>query len=773
MIAPRAGGRARQVLLLVVLLAAAGVLAAVVDQHDPIRHWLVFVYARLWLYGILFVAASLAAGNLLLRRLLPEVGPLGERFVTALALGVLIFVWGIFLAGMAGGLGRVFFFAWPALLLGAGGRRLGADLSRAWRRLRPFGFRLIQPGGPIEAAAAVMLVLGLVAVYLMVITPSNVAFDAQWYHLGIAEHYASSGRIGPFAEGWFLGTLPHLSSLLYTWAFTSPGDLFEHVALSSHLEWLLFLATLAGMAPLARRLLDGARTPFAAAALFLFPGIFVYDSSLTTMGDHVLAFWAPPLALALARLRRWFAWREAVVAALLAAGAAVTKIQSMYLVLPALLAVLVWTTRRRRWRVGAVFACTALAATSLYWLKNAVFHHDPFYPFLHGVFPARPFRPGAAALVKADQLAVQFALQGTPLQKVLETLKAQVTFSFLAHDWPTFHGERPIIGSLFTLLLPALVLVRARVQVWLLAAAVQIGVAAWFVTHHEDRFLQSLVPWMAAVTTALLVLAWRRGGWAVRAALALLVAVQVVSSADLYFLRTHAMVGDSVLKKTIDHLSAGHDKRYEGRLRIDNGLQDVAKEIPKGAKVLLHEIHPKLGVGAPTVLDADRFQLGIDYLGSPSPETTLALWRGLGITHVLWRADRGGMTYETLALEAVFADAMEHFGDKPKRVVGLELSELRASPARAGADAPTRLAWLGCGGDPVAGVYSPRGLTERRVERRLDASQLAGDPAAALAGVSLLILRPACPEMKAATAEIERSFRRLIQAGDVALWTRP
>ena len=47
-----------------------------------------------------------------------------------------------------------------------------------------------------------------------------------------------------------------------------------------------------------------------AAALFLFPGILVYDSAPALMADHVMAFWVPPLALALLRFRRWFTPRE-------------------------------------------------------------------------------------------------------------------------------------------------------------------------------------------------------------------------------------------------------------------------------------------------------------------------------------------------------------------------------------------------------------------------------------------------------------------------------
>ncbi len=62
--------------------------------------------------------------------------------------------------------------------------------------------------------------LALAVVYLSIMVPENAAFDARSYHLPIAEHYATWGRIGRFPEGWFAGALPHLASWLYTWPFT-------------------------------------------------------------------------------------------------------------------------------------------------------------------------------------------------------------------------------------------------------------------------------------------------------------------------------------------------------------------------------------------------------------------------------------------------------------------------------------------------------------------------------------------------------------------------
>jgi hypothetical protein len=769
--ASRLPALARQAVLLAAFLVGLVIFARTANEHYPLRHWLLFVYARLWLLGLTFLLVSLAAGWQLLGWLLPEPAAPDERLVVALALGVLVFVWGIFLFGIFGWLGTPVFVGWPAALLAFGGPKLVRDFRRAWRRLRPFGFRLLQPRTTIEAAAAAALVVGLVAIYLPVITPANVSFDALWYHLPIAEQYATSGRIRPFAEGWYLGAIPQLASLVYTWAFMSPGGLFEHVALAAHLEWFLFLATLAGVSVLTRRLLGGVRAPYAAAALFLFPGIFLYDSGLALMADHVLAFWAAPLALALLRLRRWFKPREAVVAALMTAGAALTKYQSSYLVTAAIVGVVFWTVRRRRLMPLAAFAGTGILATSAHWLKNLIFYGDPLYPFLHSVFPSHPFREGGERFISTDHLAVQFALHGTLAFKLRATLKALFTFSFIPHDWPAFHGERPVFGSLFTLLLPVLLFVRAAPELWLVTVGAHLGIAIWFMTSHEDRYLQALLPWMAACTAAFLALAWRKGTRPVRGALVALVAFQIAWGADLYFLPSHAMIGESILKRTIDHLAAGHQKRYEERFRM-GGLEDVAPALPKGAKVLLHEFCEKFGIGKPTVADLDEWQLGIDYFKSATPQDTYALWRRMGVTHVVWKTERNASSYEQVAREAVFFHALQVYGEEPRAYGSYLLSALKLGPTPPGAATPTRVAWLGCEADPPTGIYIPANVNLRKPERAIAPLDLANDAAPALAAASVAILRANCPDMAAAAAELNGSFRRVLGAGAVSLWLR-
>ena len=326
-----------------------------VSDFYPLKHWLFFTFLRCWLGCALFLLASAVSGLFIVDRVLPRPPPLDERLLLSIGTGTLVFFWGMFVGGLLGVLGPVFFFALPLLLLA-----LGAKTAwRLWKRVRPrlarFGVQMFMPRSGVELAAALLLGVSVLAVYLDVITPLNVGADAHWYHLPMAEHYAAAGAIRPSPEGWYFFAFPHLATILYTWAYLAPGQLHDKIALCSHLEFTLLLVTLVGVSVLTRRLLGGRRHPFAAAAFFLFPGIFVYDSSLITQADHVLAFWGCLLGVVLVRLGRDYIWNEAALVGVMLAGALLTRYQSIYYLIPTGLFVAVLAVYRRRWAPGATW----------------------------------------------------------------------------------------------------------------------------------------------------------------------------------------------------------------------------------------------------------------------------------------------------------------------------------------------------------------------------------------------------------------------------------
>ncbi len=732
----RRGGLVPALLLLAV--AAAALWWA--DRFIPIRYWLFFRYLGYWACVALFVLPSWAAGLRLLPVVLRAPARLGERLSWGLALGVLLFFGGVFVAGALSLYGHLFFFAWPALLAVWGGPAAWRELDRARRHLRRFGFRLFLPRGPLEAAAAALLLLGVVAVYLQVLLPNNVGADAVWYHLPIAEHYVAAGGIRPFREGWYNGALPQLSSFLYGWAFQSPGSLFDHIALSAHVEFVLFLATLGTIGVLARRL-AGARVPFAGALMFLFPGFLVYDSSLIVGADHVLAFWAPPLALAVLRWGRRFETREAILVALLTGGALLTKYHALLFLVPLSLWAVAAAVRCRRFRPLLVWGATAVAVWSPHWAKNWLFYGDPFYPLLHRWLPSHPLPPGAADLMAEVLMTPAFRFTGTVHQKLLDLLQIPFSFSFTTHDWD-FHGPRPIFGSLFTCLLVALPFVRARLRLWLVIVAVHVGVLVWWVTAHEDRYLQALLPAMVACSAALLVLIWRRGLLA-RAAVLVLVGSQAIAGADVYFYRAHGMAGDNPLKLFVDYVNLEHGGQYDQQRRVwgDLDQNDLSGRLPKGSKLLAHAYTEKLGPGIPSVIDARGWQAAIDYLALPTPAAALALWRRLGVTHVWWdQSLPSNRDMDMMAREGVFQRAAALLVPRTEPVHHYQVGALVSNFDAAAAAAPTRIAWIGCGNDPPTGVYDARALAEGRGGQDIG---LAGRPA--LANANVVLRRVSCP----------------------------
>jgi hypothetical protein len=669
-------------------------------QHFyPVRDWLVWLYAPIWLASLVWALACLAGGHAIVTRLRRDPLPLREHLVFAFACGVLAFGIGIFLIGLAGGLGLATFFGLPALMLALGGRSLLAFGRRAARHLRQ-ARRVARGGRTSFGSYAVFLfgALGVVALYLNVLTPFNIAYDARWYHLGIAEHYAASHGIRRFAEGWFPGALPHLASLQYTWAFLAPTrELFTRIELAAHLEVVVFLATLASIPILVRWLLRGRRAPLAWVAVFLFPGVLVYDATLNAAADHMLAFWAVPLVLTARRFWRTGSARDATCVAIAAAGAALTKYQAVYILAPVALALLgraLWRIPRSAPRtiIRAVAAGTGTFGllTSIHWLKNTIWYGDPFYPLLHAWLPSHPWNPDvdlAATMQPAD-----FKPTGSLLHKLGETLASLVTFPFAAHDWPRFHRDWPTFGFLFVLMLPFAFLVRGAGRIVALAGAALAGVGIWYFTYHQDRYLQSLVPWMAAVLAALCVRLWA-AGWMGRAALVPLLALQIVWGGDHYAFPTHTMLSERPLALTMNLLSSGFDGQVATRTSVPSDLLDVGKTLPPGARVLLHELHRRLGIAAPGVSDTRGMQGAFSYRRARSPRDVWNSWRELGVTHVTWLPTP--LSLEAWADEAVFYDFAAKYLVNVVRPGGVPVGALPVQPPPARPYGAAAL--LGCG----------------------------------------------------------------------------
>ncbi len=711
--------RARRVGPPLVLLAALVAFAVFLDGFYPLRQWLFFRYAGYWVAVAVWALGCLSVGHLVVRALSRVPLPPTEHVVASFAAGVLAFYVLMSAAGALGLFGTAWFFALPLGMLAAGGVSLGRWLSRCRRHFGGAATRA-ERRSPLAWLPWLFGLAGLAMVYFVILTPENVQFDARWQHLALAEQYAHVGGVRRFGEGWMIATNPHLASLLYTWAFLLPwGRLFDRVELAAHIEFVALLFTLAAIPPAVRRLVPGARAAGSWAALFLFPGIFLYDSSLAGGADHIAALFALPIFLQLLRVLPRLEPRGMALLALVLAGGAMTKVTALLLFLPGVLLALalrvLWlgvgravpgVPRANAWRGPLAALAAGLAVTSPFWLRNWLWYGDPLYPSLHAVLSPRPWTADAANSFEWAFKDAQSWKPAPGLAGLVENLKILFTYSFVPHDWARFHGDVPVFGSLFSILSLSLPFLRPNRRLWGLVGCVGVALLVWYRIHHQDRYLQTILPWMAAATAATMVLLWRRG-WLTRTLLGGLVLLQVVWGGDVWFLPNHGIIGSPV-KKVADLLSAGFRKDYEARFEGFAPWPEVSAALPSDATVLLHDHHTHLGLARATVSDWPGWQFGLSYGRLGSPQDVWQAYRELGVTHLVWgkEVSKGS---DSLAGDLNFFETATRFTE-PRQLVGGQLvAKLPEIPPSS--EAWTEVLVLGCKGLYPPGLYRREQLT--------------------------------------------------------------
>lgn len=712
---------ARRWSLAALLAAGVVVFVTIVDAHQPIGGWIFFRYLRAALFAAIFAGACVVAGHAVVVRMLRCVLPLEEHLAVASALGVLVFFLVSFLFGVLGLYGLPFFLLAPGMLILLPSRDFLRSAARVRRHVGRLHARLTLH--PLRAAILGFGCVGMLLVWFPILTPQNASYDARWYHLPIAEHYVAAGRIAPFSEGWVLGAQPHLASLLYAWAFSVPVPFFDRVETAAHIELAIFVMTLVGIVAIVRRTL-GERSPLAWVAVFLFPGIFCYDSGLVLGADHVAALWAAPIYLLGLRFMETPSKALGGLLGAVIAGAIATKYTAaIMLPLPAFMIAAAIAARARRgsalpWAEVACCAFSIVAVAAPYWLKNVIFYGDPLFPLLRRSLPAHPWSAAAEA-----PYATWFTLR-TPslsLSAVLDAAKTLATFSFVPHDFAEYHGERPVFGSLFTLLTPILLFWRRRRLDWLFAGA-YLGIVGWFFIHQYDRYLQALLPWMASATAVALTHLWRQGV-AVRLATGSLVALQVVWGGDVPFLAAHRASASAILATTVGFLGQSDPKESSARLTAYPEWEAMRDALPRGAKVLVHEEVIHFGLGAESALDYPGYQ-GALYWGETGASTPADVWRILrahGVTHVVWANNLDHAT-DTVAGAFAFFDFAAHHTTRIGIYGAFVLAALSDKPPAASVTG--EVAYYPCDTDPlfVPGVYPLEAMARAPGDRRPAAS---------------------------------------------------
>ncbi len=657
------------------LTCGAGALLFVhlISERVALSRWAPWVLLGMWCWELLLTLACASAGLLLVRKVARlQVSSL-EALALALPVGLVLFIVGMYAGGFLGILRPWFAVALPLALLLAGAREAREEVRRIVARpLAPYS-RL-----DLAIGAFGMLAVGIL--YLGVITPDAVNYDASWNHLVIAQDYAREGRIGAFPGDW-VKNVPHLGSIVNTWAFMVPGYSRPvlHWMLALHDEFTIVMWTALGVAAGVQLMAEDENLHGGWVALFLFPGLFVYDGNIGAAADHFLGVFILPLVITAFRLLQSFEWRRAVLVGALAGGALLTKLHAVYVLLPL---TLVFGARFIGFAVGhvrnksdsrlvqaalagAVAVGIAVLLLSLHFAKNYYYFGNPFFPLAQGKFGGSP--EIADAQLQMDNLFADWRWHPPAgAQKYWEALKLVFTFSFVPHY--SFINDLPVFGSLFTLCLP-LLLVTGRARALWLGAAVGVGALfTWACTFWVDRNLQLLLPTVAAVTGAILVRVHRLGLLA-RAGVVVLVAVQLAWAIPLYFSGTERIFDSIALLKS----------SYEGSLnsKLNNYRKpyvDLGKWLPPDALVMLHDNHIMLGIDRPVLLDWVGFQGVIDYRKFRSAADLGRRLHELGVTHVAYVP--GGRAAASKQEEVIFAAFLQSYERKAKSFGGVRVFAL-------------------------------------------------------------------------------------------------
>lgn len=678
-----------------VLLGGLGTLAATGHHHYPIQKWLFWRYAGYWVGCIVLATGWLSVGHLAVRRVFKVRLPLHAHLAVSLSMGVFAYQLLMFFLGVAQAYRPVTFFLFPIVPLALSAWPAYKDARRYVLRLRA------QKTRPMGAGLLAMILglAGLAMVYFSILTPENVQFDARWKHLAIAEDFVVHHGIRRFPEGWVFSARPHASSFLYAWAFMLPkGLLFDHMVLSAHIEFVIFLLSVwFGIPALVRSMAPGADPRWVWAARFVFPGVFLYDSSLSAGADHIGSAFAIPIALLLMRsLRDPRKGPVLLLCALIAAAAQVKEtIALMFVPFPVLVlsGKLLWEIvkrlRKRSERplrevllLPGLALGTGLVLTAPLWGTNLVMYGDPFYPLLGRFLKPHPWSAAAAYRLAHGYLEGKMWAPSRDVPGLLKTLQQFATFSFIPNDWGKFHRGVPVFGSLFTLSIPPLFFLRKTKRIWLIIGWTWVAIFAWYSVHHQDRYLQGLVPLFASVTAAVFILLWRQLGAVAKVGASLLVALQLVWGGDVYFIQTHSHA-KSVIKKVVDLLSAGHEKKYDERFTVQRHYQEVGNNIPEGGRILVHlfhEHHAHLGMKREAILDSYLWQFGIEYDTAKGPEDIRQMLKGMGATHVIAAPERRTDGVWSIAADILFWELVDKNLQQKKKMGDAAFGKLPDKP---------------------------------------------------------------------------------------------
>lgn len=457
-----------------------------------------------WLVAGLIVAVAWASGSIVVRA-----WRLDERLTRLetelFSIGLGLSAWSIWtlLVGLLGWLQQTWLVWLPAVIVAP-----VAGFQLAARRAEGTSPSALVPRpGRNDWIWPSMLALAIpfVLLYLLAGALPPKDFDVREYHLQVPKEWYQQGQI-TFLPHNVYGNMPLGAEMFALLGMTvMPGESGWWYGALAGKTVMAVCAVLTGLALFAAGRRIGSTTIGIVAALVYVSTPWVYLVSVSGRNEGVMAFY-----LVLAMYAVWLWWSEETahasdapsdeaaasfaprghwleLAGFLAGTTAAVKYTGVLFVVLPLLLLVTFARRRFAWKEGLIFLVGAVAASGLWYAKNAALTANPVYPLAYEVFDGATRTPE-----KAEQWnrAHQVPRDAQGRRYSLAQLGASAADVLLLSEW--------LSPLLIPLALLSVVAVRQRPMVVALAGLVVFYLLAWWLlTHRLERFWVPMLPLVA------------------------------------------------------------------------------------------------------------------------------------------------------------------------------------------------------------------------------------------------------------------------------------
>ncbi len=575
--------------------------------------------------GLAFGFAAYCVGRQVLALLKLSCSSEAERCAFGTAVGLAVLSYGVMVLGFAQLLRPWAVGIWLTLYVAISLPQVPPAARGLWAAARGGVPRGVGVLGIVLAAAIVTALFGTL------VPPSSVEWDSLSYHLAAPKLFLKHGGIHYIPYDHHT-SFPLTVEMLYT-----VGLMLKSTTIAKLFHLMMLVVACTAMVGLGRRFLPDVRLAgWLGAGAFATVPLVNYEAGIAYV-DVALSCYG---LLAIYALAAW--WRDGsrgwlILAGVLAGLAMAIKYTGGLVFLLLLAAVVLRAARARLWRPLVVYAFTAAAVASPWYVRNIVYTRNPVYPFLYQVFDGRYWGPWQAEhyrYLQVHDFGIPDATGGG--RRDPGALVASPYYLLTRPDYYFDKGSHPertwpqsIVGPVFLLFLPIIVLLR-RVPplVWCLLGVVFALWLSWFYLMQHSRYL------IAALAPAS-VCAGYAAGRLLEARLSLLRWVSGVALAATFAALTGVNAWIAASYGQVAFGGVSREQYLAETLSPYRAFAFINEWLPKDAKVALY--------GEPRAYYLDREYLWadqehstvIDYERMASPADLLRRYLQLGVTHVL------------------------------------------------------------------------------------------------------------------------------------------